>query len=1351
MKKRVLSLLLLLAMVVTALPVFALPVFADEPEDEEPAVFNYDSLYSTTGLIYAIDFYKSNEFWDPEGDDFVQPPSPIDNSAYLHTDGVTYDFTVPANRLTADGTALNEAYLAAIDAWGKSATGTDRDFLRQFVTKSVSGTYAFSYVPSKTVALANYFVSAYQIGRGYVTIDERTHSSGGLQFGGFGGDNATDATAMHTIYDASVGRSNPHILWHNIRPSYNAESMMTGFADGTDTFTPNADGFTSVATDFSGLRNEVYSLTGAETKGGTEDVFTIWDKSGVLASVQGTYDPKPHPTTGADRYLNFIGSVYFGWSDHMNGGKIYAVRQYNQGFTAEQYELNAFADLCKWYKLDMGLYDTLKASQITELRDEILAFAEAEGIAVGGGADQRAALQEKFTDATLDIAYGELTALDPSAEAAAFAEIAKNVMVDISGVLGLPMLYRGRVYAAVSGLTAAQKESAATVQFTIDSEIETILETYYGQYINRTDLTYMDLYARQDNIVLWMDFFAARETDGNLYMAHSWVEDGNFNKAAEFRTQKIEISGEADAREKYIYRGGNYFTFADIPESGWGHTNIRTWGDGKLVCGKNNSFHVKSPGVDKESITYQFVAGWEIDGTARQDQMNVQLDGFRMEFQMDAGGIDGMFNIPAYTRYGYGVATDTVTLNSNALLNVKPGLPATHVGDSMDLTIVVDKFIGSDEGHYFIEKYKTNADGAIEYIMSDVKPDPKLLSTYTRLYRYQIDGAWYYLTIDNSTTPATYAALYAETMAEKPKQLSDGEGYLVSSVPVLRDGNTMSFDWDNAVYVMEGTDKVMATNELATNVYGPCYSNPFEEVPFGTPGATGPITYYGTNDLGVYVNGNQFLYTTGNSYQRSDIGWVGNGSNMTFYAVRTYDCILTEDEIKQNHFADLAGFYGLDLSSYAILTAEERRALHADLADLQLGLDYELGRAAYQEAIDAYLYAFELDSFDEDAMVIADNFLAICHNLSLNTRELKELSPESLLRIFSLFEDVDPEARNHAPVVQKQVADAVAEEVRDRYASAYGHKSINFEGWQVRTSGDFGLRALYSTDLSRIPALEAAGATVMTGVLVAKHGAEGVTDLSQLTVTVDAAGEVVIPDGATLVKGYWGGELGATAERKGTTLYFTHDTILDIEDPEDPEVLADALERERYYYAGFTVLIVGEGEDRAVSIFYDDAKTDGNKGAQSVFSLSRIAKKYKMSSLNIQTTMKVCDEQNNIEITVGDRSISAYSAVLSASRAELNEVQDTLFASIGFRLNEIRAADVASYEHLLYVGTADNIYDSKCYGITIVGGNIYIWANVDAEIADACALFNDYILAMHEAEENVFFEENFEIVRRTVD
>ncbi|MBO7293117.1 MAG: hypothetical protein J6V07_04205, partial [Clostridia bacterium] len=63
MKKRILSMLMLVVMVVTALPLMALTVFAETTEPEFDAE-DYNALYVQEGLVYALDFFVTNEHWE---------------------------------------------------------------------------------------------------------------------------------------------------------------------------------------------------------------------------------------------------------------------------------------------------------------------------------------------------------------------------------------------------------------------------------------------------------------------------------------------------------------------------------------------------------------------------------------------------------------------------------------------------------------------------------------------------------------------------------------------------------------------------------------------------------------------------------------------------------------------------------------------------------------------------------------------------------------------------------------------------------------------------------------------------------------------------------------------------------------------------------------------------------------------------------------------------------------------------------------------------------------------------------------------------------------------------------------
>ena len=98
MKKRILAMLLLVAMIVTALPLMVLPTLAAEEEEtvkkyDQAEYDSYNKLYVTDSILFGADFYKMNEYWNPNGTIVYQVPvGPSDTTAYEHN-GVTYNFT----------------------------------------------------------------------------------------------------------------------------------------------------------------------------------------------------------------------------------------------------------------------------------------------------------------------------------------------------------------------------------------------------------------------------------------------------------------------------------------------------------------------------------------------------------------------------------------------------------------------------------------------------------------------------------------------------------------------------------------------------------------------------------------------------------------------------------------------------------------------------------------------------------------------------------------------------------------------------------------------------------------------------------------------------------------------------------------------------------------------------------------------------------------------------------------------------------------------------------------------------------------------------------------------------------
>ena len=78
MKKRIVSTLLLVAMLVAAVPLAAISALAADVEPQAaPREFveaDYNALYKQEGLFFSMDFFKTNRYWNPNGDTLIKFP-----------------------------------------------------------------------------------------------------------------------------------------------------------------------------------------------------------------------------------------------------------------------------------------------------------------------------------------------------------------------------------------------------------------------------------------------------------------------------------------------------------------------------------------------------------------------------------------------------------------------------------------------------------------------------------------------------------------------------------------------------------------------------------------------------------------------------------------------------------------------------------------------------------------------------------------------------------------------------------------------------------------------------------------------------------------------------------------------------------------------------------------------------------------------------------------------------------------------------------------------------------------------------------------------------------------------------
>lgn len=94
------------------------------------------------------------------------------------------------------------------------------------------------------------------------------------------------------------------------------------------------------------------------------------------------------------------------------------------------------------------------------------------------------------------------------------------------------------------------------------------------------------------------------------------------------------------------------------------------------------------------------------------------------------------------------------------------------------------------------------------------------------------------------------------------------------------------------------------------------------------------------------------------SNRKDDSLIIGGNAALNYYAIRIYEGVLTEAEVRQNHFADLASYFRFDLTVFNALTENAKQALYAQFASTKLTDDKASTKARIESAIDE-IYAAE--------------------------------------------------------------------------------------------------------------------------------------------------------------------------------------------------------------------------------------------------------------------------------------------------------------------------------------------------------------------------------------------------------
>ncbi len=1407
MKKRVLSLILAAVMLLTAFPLFALTALAGEPsgsETEAETVFDYNSLYVKGGLMLLMDYYDSNAFWADAGA------------------GKTYAFPKAVHEWTyRDGAQYAQSALTAqgiVFPTEETDPQWDALLFPEESDRVVTGTNASG---GQTVSFTPAFSAAANAYRTYV--DEVLNRGVSLRTGayrpthytpGAGPNSWNDSTGIYAdtnylIRDGYIQFA-PE-LHSNIYLTYGAASDLSGTRTVQYVMAPG----TRVDNNLFLFRGTSVQLANAETAGeytlipGTyNNNLLSWEsevpsavsfRSDAVAAftlevthpaaVDGTapgaismrYNEErvfSAPITYKNPTNTVLGTSIINYSQSTNAS-VYALRIYDRSLTDDEILLNHFADICKWYRLNPGMYTSLSADE------RVQAAAIMSDVQVGETAATaeerealRAALQAELTATVKEIYYDALCVEDTSALCESFRLIAQRYDADIDQLLSLPVEHRTDVYSAV--LSMSGEYTTERVNAVIQEAINSIINRYYKDYILNSTLTYKDLYVRKDRLHVWIDFFAARAIDGNIYTDVSYPDE-TANNAKEDRNTISYSNTTTPARNdmemfsKYVYKNVDQaFSLYDIIDAGWAHTNIRAYGDGFLDCGKNNSLMVRSPGSDSD-VTYQFVM--DIDPDKASESASFQLDGFRSSFTRRKSNNAGTIAYPNYYSFGgWSADRSAVAPNNAAILTATPRPGDTNslgtVIGSKDVTLTIDKRVGTDAGHYYRVEYDQDADGRIACKFYLTEADVKALKEAgefaslfeerklgsTTVYRYKnqepIDGRVFGSGVEAEEADALYLRRGNRAVSESKTETVYYLTYRLNNITTALNDYFYPYPQENGTVLYKspkGNAWVKAEDDGVKTVYTDAAgiqvnfvtnfinNDKIQEVyeNLNDDGVFGPISYYGRMTFSAYADGNLCYSYPDLPYQNNEVGSIGNGAALKIYAIRTYDCVLTAEEIRQNHFADLAGYYRFDLTFFELLNDSQRAELYNALTSLSLGGDHEAANARYKEALSEILYTLGSDT------EAANHFLQICKTFSLDINSLLSLSPTSRERVFEAFASVDPSARNFTAILQKMLEEEVTNELYLHYAEATIHNLIRFNGWELRTKNDPAMRARFTVSQGMIDLMKARGYTVRAGVVTVLGNGNNVT--------VSLNGDTVTgPDGSHVSLVYDGTAFASSEEEVdalGMRFYAAPVvegyTFAEEIYPDSENYIA------KYASVGFVILSKNGEEDIVYTLrshLRNSVKDSYSMADISIYAQGRRNWSYETIHAVLAETL---DDYEYLPAVFGNHSISDLR--VSADTLDIDTLA-TLNALMRDYTGSVFATEAAqgAGRGIMFIGSMDTIYTGRYYGVTVQNGNLYLWYNDQRDAQNLIDLFAEIIATASASESGdvIYLPEGFTMVRK---
>lgn len=385
-----------------------------------------------------------------------------------------YDYWIVGDDTSAAYKAATAAYASEVNAWLKQYTWAGAGRITSGTSTGYKKDLRDAFMMYAAIADPISAVNNPEKG-GYLVRQYPFCTDKGLQItmNSIGPEGST----MELVTRIGTLAGSNFVILGNVRPTVSGNEIT-----GTNENFTAAEGTTPKTGVFDRTALDTLRFTVVNSADDNKDTALITQGDNVLYSATGTYTQN--------------NTCIIGYSNSFKNGEIYNIRIYDRALSPTEEAQNHFADLAKWFRLDIGNF---KAYSTPDKERVYTALAD-----YNYENTTRYALQAAYDALVLDIMVekyeahyleGEAYAAHNAFVAACIARMQKaEDYFPIDGIYTIPLSERGAIY-ALSGdaLTEAAVAEAITAYWAFD-------EAAYKSY--------NDLYYDEGNLVAAYDFFA---------------------------------------------------------------------------------------------------------------------------------------------------------------------------------------------------------------------------------------------------------------------------------------------------------------------------------------------------------------------------------------------------------------------------------------------------------------------------------------------------------------------------------------------------------------------------------------------------------------------------------------------------------------------------------------------------------------------------------------------------------------------------------------------------------------------------------------------------------------------------